>query len=224
MTVLYVLIGIVLFFLWLFTRKLGLNVSYYRYENKPGLTVRFLFFKFNYFLELAKKGEAEEEDELDKAVKRVKKKRKEQQDEEKKNDGKVSIKEILRIVKATLTELYRKFEKYLFLEKFDLRVNVATEDAAGTALLYGGVSALCAPLYAFTTRIKRKKKDCVFMEVKPDFYAASIDAAVNITVSIRLWQIVSCLITASKAYLKFSALKKGNEKDEPNSSTKENTR
>ena len=223
MTALYVLVGIVLFFLWLFTRKLVLNVSYCRYENKPGLAVRFLFLKFNYFLELSKKGEAKEEDELDEAVKRAKKKRKEQQREEKKSEGKVSIKEVLRIVKASVSEIYRKFGKYLFLEKFDLRLNVATEDAASTALLYGGVSALCAPLYAFTTRIKRKKKDCVFMEVKPDFYAASIDAAVNITVSIRLWQVVSCLITASKAYLKFSALKKGNKKDEPNSSTKENT-
>lgn len=221
MTALYILIGVFLFFLWLFTRKLRLTVSYYRFENKPSLRASFLFLKFDYSLELGKKAGSAEEDELDKAVKRAKKKRKEQEKELKENAPKPSIKEVLKIVKAAVSEIYGKFKRYLFLEGFDLRVNVGTEDAASTALIYGGVSALCASIYAFTSALKRKNEERVFMEVKPDFYAASVDAAINISISIRLWQIISCLITASKAYLRFSSLKKGKAEDKPDSSTKE---
>jgi hypothetical protein len=118
-------------------------------------------------------------------------------------------------VKDIVKELTEKSGRYLKLEEYRVKVLVATDDPAKTGVLYGAVSGILGGISVLVDRLKRRtrKKGKIYTEVKPDFLAEEPEVYIRIALSMRVWQMFSIGITASKGFLKYLSLQKEFAKD-----------
>lgn len=207
MTALYIIGGILLLLLLLLLVKVGVYFAYY--GTVPELTVKIGFIKLSYNLKELKKDTAEI-DEAD--IEAVKAKRKKKKAKEEKASP--AIKDSLRVFKAGVIKFYNKYKKYARLEKYVVKISLATDDPAKTAILYGGVATVAASLHAWATSVKKRSRkiEDLYTEVRPDFIAEKTDAAAEIGFSLRVWQILSCALTLYGTYRKYKKLPKKNKK------------
>lgn len=134
---------------------------------------------------------------------------------------KQSIEDIISLVKLLIEIAKKVLEKTwryirIKIERYD--ITVGTDDAAKTALIYGGVSQ--ATSYLFTLldetahfRVKRKAP----VNVGVDFLSAETKASVQMDFCLRLWHILSIGLGAGIIYLrgmKKSGKTKDNNKNE----------
>lgn len=117
------------------------------------------------------------------------------------------VKLLIEIAKKVLEKTWRYIR--IKIERYD--ITVGTDDAAKTALIYGGVSQ--ATSYLFTLldetahfRVKRKAP----VNVGVDFLAAETRANVQMDFCLRLWHILSIGLGAGITYLR--GMKKNNAK------------
>lgn len=196
MTWLYIVGGILAFFVWIFTRRLHIGVGFI---EKPFVFVRILIFKLS--LPLEKAPEAHDQPKEKQPQKEVKEKKKKKPKEPL---PKKTASEYIEIFTDALKDIVHKLKKYLYLEKYILKVNIATDDAAKTAILYGATSGAAGSLWVLINSIKRrtKKRGAIYSEVKPDFISETMDFYADIEISIRLWQILALGTTALGVYNK----------------------
>lgn len=96
-----------------------------------------------------------------------------------------------------------RFGKHLRINIRRLRITVATDNAADTAVMYG---AVCGAVQCFmellnsTAHLKLPREDelCVV----PDFTSDKLKADVDVAFSFRVWQIFDMLIRSGIAFLK----------------------
>lgn len=211
MTALYILGGILLFIILLLLIKIGVFFSYY--GKVPILTVKLAFIKLNFNL-LELKKEAEEQSKEKKHLKKEKKKKKRKESDEKKPSPPVL--ESIRVFKDGAVRFWEKYKRYARLERYVVKISVGTDDPAKTAVLYGGIATVAGALHAWAVSVKRRSRraEDLQTEVVPDFIAEKTDAAAEIGFSLRVWQILSCLITAYRTYRKYKKLppKKGKDR------------
>ncbi len=107
----------------------------------------------------------------------------------------------------TVTELVKvflaRFGRHLHIKVRRVVIIVGSEDAATTAVMYGAVcgavQCLCELLYnCLNTRFTKNAE----IRVEPDFCALKPQAEVDITFSVRVWQVFDLLIRTGIAYLK----------------------
>lgn len=132
------------------------------------------------------------------------------------------VKLLIEIAKKVLEKTWRYIR--IKIERYD--ITVGTDDAAKTALIYGGVSQ--ATSYLFTLldetahfRVKRKAP----VNVGVDFLAAETRANVQMDFRLRLWHIISIGLGAGIIYLrgmKKSGKTKDNKKENKTENTSEN--
>lgn len=132
------------------------------------------------------------------------------------------VKLLIEIAKKVLEKTWRYIR--IKIERYD--ITVGTDDAAKTALIYGGVSQ--ATSYLFTLldetahfRVKRKAP----VNVGVDFLAAETRANVQMDFCLRLWHILSIGLGAGITYLrgmKKSGKTKDNKKENKTENTNEN--
>lgn len=132
------------------------------------------------------------------------------------------VKLLIEIAKKVLEKTWRYIR--IKIERYD--ITVGTDDAAKTALIYGGVSQ--ATSYLFTLldetahfRVKRKAP----VNVGVDFLAAETRANVQMDFCLRLWHIISIGLGAGITYLrgmKKSGKTKDNKKENKTENTNEN--
>lgn len=204
MTWIYVLCGILIFFIWLFTRRIHIEVGF---VDKPFAVFRFLFLKLSLPLEKSveeQKEAAKKDGHIKKGTAKDKKEKKAKEPLPKK-----TISEYIEIFTDALKDIVLKLKKYLYLEKYILKANIATDDAAKTAIIYGTVSGAAGTLWKLISSIKRrtKKPGRIYSEVTPDFISETMDFYADIAISIRIWQILALGTTALQVYKK---LKKNN--------------
>lgn len=130
------------------------------------------------------------------------------------------VKLLIEIAKKVLEKTWRYIR--IKIERYD--ITVGTDDAAKTALIYGGVSQ--ATSYLFTLldetahfRVKRKAP----VNVGVDFLAAETRANVQMDFRLRLWHIISIGLGAGIIYLR--GMKKSgnnNKKENKTENTNEN--
>ena len=200
MTALCIIGGVLLFFVWLFTRKLHIGAGF---ADNPFLYVRILFLKLRLPPEKAAKTEEKtKEQTTEKGRKKKAKKEKEKAALPKKTVG-----EYITIFTDALKELVHKLKKYLFLEKYIIKADIGTDDAAKTAILYGAASNAAAQLWMLVCSLKRRTRNpkLIYTEIKPDFIAEQTDFYADIELSIRLWQILSLGMTALGVYKKLKS-------------------
>lgn len=195
MTWLYVLLGILLLFLWLFTRKIRIGAGFC---EKPSVFIKILFLKLAVPSEKPKQAKEEPKEE------QVGKPEKEKPQKEKAPLPKKTVPEYIEIFTDALKEIVGKLKKYLYLEKYILKVDIGTEDAAQTALIYGATCTAASSLWSLVCSLKRrtKKPSLIQTEIKPDFISEKTDFYADIVISIRIWQVLSLGMTALGVYNK----------------------
>ena len=119
------------------------------------------------------------------------------------------VKLLIEIAKKVLEKTWRYIR--IKIERYD--ITVGTDDAAKTAIIYGGVSQ--ATSYLFTLldetahfRVKRKAP----VNVGVDFLSAETKASVQMDFCLRLWHILSIGLGAGIIYLR-GMKKSGKTKD-----------
>ena len=133
------------------------------------------------------------------------------------------VKLLIEIAKKVLEKTWRYIR--IKIERYD--ITVGTDDAAKTALIYGGVSQ--ATSYLFTLldetahfRVKRKAP----VNVGVDFLSAETKASVQMDFCLRLWHIISIGLGAGIIYLrgmkKSGKTKDNNKKENKTENTHEN--
>jgi len=134
----------------------------------------------------------------------------------KKEKGKAfSAREALPVALDTVGKLLRRTRRWLYCGRFVLKVNVACEDPAQTAALYGLISGQAAALTRaiLALRHSRRRGD-VYCEVTPDFLSESFDFMIDAAFGLRVWQGAALGITALRGFLKIR--KSGKKEDDAN--------
>jgi len=200
MTALCIIGGVLLFFVWLFTRKLHIGAGF---ADNPFLYVRILFLK----LKLPPEKAAHTEGNPKEQTTEKGRKKKAKKEKEKAALPKKAVGEYITIFTDALKELVHKLKKYLFLEKYIIKADIGTDDAAKTATLYGAASNAAAQLWMLVCSLKRRTRNpkLIYTEIKPDFIAEQTDFYADIELSIRLWQILSLGMTALGVYKKLKS-------------------
>lgn len=96
--------------------------------------------------------------------------------------------ELAGLVKTLLGDLTAGIKKHFRLEELRVRVLVATDDAAKTAIRYGEVNALLAPVQAFCDCVpkRRKNEKKVLVQSECDFLAESMELDARFGFSFRV--------------------------------------
>ena len=204
MTALYITAGILLLLAALLLVRVQVGVSYIgdlRVELRLDLTP-----------EPAEPAAPEAEAPSGAAHKKKKKKKKEKE----KGKGKAfSAREALPIALDTVGKLLRRTRRWLYCGRFVLKVNVACEDPAQTAALYGLISGQAAALTRAILALRHsKRRGDVYCEVTPDFLSESFDFMIDAAFGLRVWQGAALGITALRGFLKIR--KSGKKEDDAN--------
>ena len=134
----------------------------------------------------------------------------------KKEKGKpFSAREALPVALDTVGKLLRRTRRWLYCGRFVLKVNVACEDPAQTAALYGLISGQAAVLTRAVLALRHsKRRGDVYCEVTPDFLSESFDFMIDAAFGLRVWQGAALGITALRGFLKIR--KSGKKEDDAN--------
>ena len=215
MTFLNVLIGIILFFAFLLSIR-GRVILEMDGEGELYLAVKILFFTIRIapskdpkpvkikdytpdkhkkrlrknYQNYLKKQEKKKQKDAEKKAKKEKKKA----EAEKEKQPKRSILDWLNLATSVLKVLFEKFFKHLRIKVAKLHINVATGDAASTAILYGvviqSVAYIIEILNSVTNLNGLKKAD---IAVNADYLSESTSVEMKFVFSLRVWHLFSIL-------------------------------
>ena len=213
MTFLYVLLGITLFFAFILSIR-GRVVIELDEDGEFYLAVKVLFLTIpiipakepkpirikdytpekhkkrlrKNYQEYLKKQEKKQQ----KQVEKEKKKEQKKAESSKEKPPKRSISDWLDVATAVLKVLFERFFKHLRIKVARMRINVATGDAASTAILYGvviqSVAYIVEILDSVTNLDGMKKAD---IAVNADYLSESTTFDLKFVFSIRIWQLFS---------------------------------
>jgi hypothetical protein len=240
---LYVLLGIVAFFAFLLSLKANVRLEF---TDELILSISVLGIKFkilpgkekpintkdysydNHQKRLRKKYEAQLEKikkkEKKKAAKEKKKAERKSETKEQKRARKAvpkrSISDWVNIAVGILAIFFKKFTKHLRIKVARLKVNVATGDAASTAILYGAVIQSVAYLIEILSKITNvdglEKAD---IDVKADYISEKTTLDLCFVFSMRVWHLFDILFgvigRAIKRFISTSPEKKNAELSPP---------
>ncbi len=200
MTALWIILGILAFFVILFSIPIHVVLEA---DSDVRVHARFLFIKYSLFpmKKRKKKPKAAKKPKKTKKTASPKKTKKaaDAPKEKKKRDIIGLIKLILKLVAAVL----RKFPKHFRVRILRYNITVGTKDAAKTAILYGAVTGLSANLFELLkkgTRFRIKRKSDV--NVYADFLGEKTKADIGIDISLTLSGAMSMLLAAGLAFVK----------------------
>lgn len=204
MIALYILGGLLLLLLLIGLVKLSFFASYC--DGKPTVTLKIGFLTLPVVTgeeKIAPQAARKKRAPAKKSAGKKKKKKK----KEKKPAPPVTeptLSEILGAFRDLALCVLRQCKKHIRLEELRLRVLVASEDAADTALRYGAVCALLAPVASFAEAIPRRQRNgknlTVFAEC--DFLADKPEIDAGIGVSFRVWRLLAVGLGSVKSALR----------------------
>ncbi len=175
--------------------------------------------------------------ELDLPQKKKKPKKKKQKKKKSKDKNKpktkIAIMDILDMVKKLIATVFKKFKRYLRVRVYNFSVDVATGDAAKTAMLFGAVCGACSLIFdilegAMDFRINEDAD----IGARCDYLSEKTRANIEVDISISVGQVVRLAFASGGVLLweLFTAKKtkkmpkqKKNEKIKENKDKKEIT-
>lgn len=214
---LYVLLGIILFFAFLLSLKANVRLDF---KDELILSVSVLGIKFkilpgkekpinikdysydNHQKRLQKKYEAQLEKQKKKEKKKAAKEKKKaerksetkEQKKARKSAPKRSVSDWINIAVGVLAVFFQKFTRHFRIKVARLKVNVATGDAASTAIMYGAVVQSVAYLIELISRITNvdglEKAD---IDVKADYLSEKTSLDLCFVFSMRVWHLFDIL-------------------------------
>lgn len=191
MTALWIILGIIAFFVFIFSVKITV---YMTYDEEFKLDVRWLFIKLH-ILPKKEKPEKEKKPKKEKPQKEEKPKEEEKlvaPDAPKKdniivafykNQGFSGVIQLLRDTVNAINGMFGSIFKHVVFEELKMYLTVGTGDACETSLLYGKTcSAVFPAMGLITSTCKVKEYDCA---VRPNFIAAEKSAVFRAVISYR---------------------------------------
>ena len=196
LVILAILGGLLLLFGLLLLLRVGVQL---RYDGSFSVKLKVLFLSFTLFPKKEKlriKGQPPSE----------KKEKKKKQKKEKAVSKKPDFSELFSLYRQLFTEVILpalgRFLKHLHLRVDQLQIEIASEDAAKTALLYGSAVSGGTAFLEFLrniTHLKMGREEEIYIRSRFDKTEGS--CRVRITLSLCLWQAVHILLPALMKYL-----------------------
>lgn len=146
------------------------------------------------------KKKAKEELERKKKLEQENAPRKKKPEEKPKGKKKLTLKEILYIVKlvARVLKIFLwRFKKYLYIKAVKIRIKVASDDAAKTAYMHGAIVAALRTLIAVleeTVNFEAVRNKNIGVDV--DFLSEKLEADIHIVLRIRVWHLLALVFGA----------------------------
>ncbi len=198
MTALYIILGIIAFFVILLSVKFTVTVHY---ENDVAVSVKWLFLKFDI---LPKK-------EKEKKPKKEKKKKEEKPKEEsevipepkkKKKDnmfvrfynnrGVSGVVQLLKDAAKALGGMFKRIGRAFLFEELIISLTVGAGDSAETAIKYGKTCSAAFPAMGLIVNTMRVKKYNI--EINPDFIYGKNEARLHTKISVRPIKLINAVI------------------------------
>lgn len=189
MAALYVIIGIIAFFVLILSIRITVSGEYF---NSFKLDVSWLFIKLHIFPMKKKDKPEKEKKKKDTAPKEEKAEKSPAQTEKKENifvrfyhnQGVNGVIELINGAAYSLARMLNSFKKHIVLREIYLWMTVSSgSDAAETALQYGKICQKVFPVLSFIcSTIPVKKYD---VEIEPDFIGVKNSAQFSFAVSVR---------------------------------------
>lgn len=175
--------------------------------------------------------------ELDLPQKQKKPKKKKQKKKKSKDKNKpktkIAIMDILDMVKKLIITVFKKFKRYLRVRVYNFSVDVATGDAAKTAILFGAVCGACSLIFEILEgAMDFRIKDDADIGARCDYLSEKTKANIEVDISISVGQVVRLALSAAGVALwglltakktKKTPKQKKNEKIKENKDKKEIT-
>lgn len=124
----------------------------------------------------------------------------------KKGKKKKNVEDVLGLVGQVLGALQglgKSFGKHLRIDAVRMKITVASEDAAKTALLYAAVceSVACfLELLSTITNFKAKHREQI--SVEPDFLSEKSTADIHLVFRLRVWHVLAMLFSALVGFIR----------------------
>ena len=228
MTALKIIGCIFLFFAFIFSLKAKVILEY---SDELTVSVRVLFLKYKILPKKQKKGphsmsekkaQKIKEDLRKKALKKQQKKQKKQakkREDKQQSDKKKSVDDILHMismVKDILSAALGRFFKHLRVDIARLNINVATGDAATTAIGYGAVCDALTHLLPLLEQLKGfRASNSSHISVRADYLSDSTTADLKISLSLRVWHVFHVAFAALWQLIKHMLTEKIKKQSKP---------
>lgn len=182
------------------------------YTDDFSFSVSYLFFTFSIY------PSAKEKTESKRAVKKEKKpSEKSEKKKEEKNtpfsslqklgaaEGVEGAVDFVKEVSSIVINTTGKLCSHLIVNLIDVRMDVAAQDAAQTAILYGRVCTAVFPVIEALCSVSKVRR--YFVEINPDFLANKTKSDMTVIFSVRVMFIISAAFAALFRYIKNIVLK-----------------
>ena len=199
MTALYVILGIIAFFVIILSVKFVVTVHY---EDDVAVSVSWLFLKFNILpkKEKEKKPEKEKKKKEDTAepkaeneiVKEPKKKKDNMFVRFYRNRGVSGVVQLLKDAVKALGGMFRRIGRAFIFEELFIYLKVGTSDSAETAIKYGKVCSAAFPAMGFIVNNMRVKNYSI--DINPDFVYGTNEAKLHTKISFRPVTLINAVI------------------------------
>ena len=200
MTALYVLIGIIAFFVLLLSVKFFVTVHY---EDDVAVSVRWLFLKFDILPQKEKeekpkkekknkKKEEEPPKEESEVIKEPKKKKDNMFVRFYNNRGVSGVVELLKDAAKALGGMFKRIGRAFLFEELYVSLDVGAGDSAETAIKYGKVCSAAFPAMGLIVSTMRVKKYSI--NINPDFIYGNNVARLHTKISVRPIALINAVI------------------------------
>ncbi len=190
----------------IFTTPIHVRIGY---SEQLTLAVKVLFFKI-ISVPAKKKRKKKEKKEKPKAKKKKSNKKPQKSEKPSKSAAKKTLsqrassaKELASLILELISVFIRRFSHHLRVKLHRLKITVASDDPAKTAVEYGAAVQGTAYLLEFlsqSTNLIVPKGSIV--RVEPDFTAEKFKAEVDIDLSIALWQLIDTALRMGVRFIK----------------------
>lgn len=200
MTALYIILGIIAFFVILLSVKVAVTVHY---EDDVAVSVKWLFLKFN----ILPKAEKEDKPEKKKEKKKKEEKPKEESEvipepKKKKKDnmfvrfyrnrGVEGVVQLLKDAANAVGGMFIRIGRAFLFEELIISLTVGAGDSAETAIKYGKTCSVAFPAMGLIVDTMRVKKYNI--EINPDFIYGKNVAKLHTQISVRPIRLINAVI------------------------------
>ena len=184
------------------TARVYLKILFYTYciypKNKKKLKISDYSTK-----NLQKRANAKNAKLQKKKNKATKQTKKAKESEKKEKLSLADISELVSLVYKLAQRFFSKFSGHLRLDLSRVYINVASDDAAKTALAYGAVSSGVAMLVEFLDNtLNSKQNQARDIRIAADFLSESSSVDISISASLRIWQAVDIAMAVAIQFVK----------------------
>lgn len=199
MTALYVILGIIAFFIILLSIRLCVTVHY---EDDVELSVKWLFLNIKIFPKKEKK-EKKKKDAKPKKEKKpqqeseiIKEPKKKKQDNMfvrfYKNRGVSGVVQLLKDTAKAVGGMFKRIGRAFVFDELFISLTVGAGDSAETAIKYGKTCSAAFPAMGLIVSSMRVKKYSI--EINPDFINGSNSAKLHTKISVRPIKLINAVI------------------------------